>query len=144
MTNNITDAQNTLATAAALGLPVTAPTGTHFYHCRAAQFGDVFTDGDVLVSGQHSTYESAINQILHYVIDTYDKGNVDAPWLIWLFERGVYTPTPDQLASARQHWLDTHTDEQICDSYFTEDFGTWSIKIIKVQNPRIKPFTRNA
>lgn len=83
-----------------------------------------------------------MNQILEYVLNAYDTGNVDAPWRIWLHERGIHQPTPDQLASARQHWLDQHTDEQIADTYFTEDFGRWRIAIIKVNEPHEKPFAR--
>lgn len=144
MASDITVASELISTAATLGLPVPAPAATHYYYAHAIQHGNVFDDSEELVAGRHTSRQSAMNQILTYVMEQYDTpGRVSGPWLTYLEDQNNFNPTPAEITEARQHYLNTHTDEQIADNYLAVVFGQWSITEHSIAAPTPAPFTRS-
>lgn len=124
-----------VASAVALGMDVDAPMGVTV-HVAFAEDSD---EADVVyVRGYHGTRESAINELLSFAFAVWDHDDPElAPW------RGSDISDEDYgkcASPARQTWVEGHTDEQILDEFFGEDW--WGVDKLKIEKAHAKPFSR--
>jgi hypothetical protein len=154
-TNALREASDLLATAAALGLPVTAPSGTTAYQIRLHpnHYGSDLDPNQRTLDNQgvplyiHATYEGALAELASYAIAKFDAKRFvkKTPWGCpdfydtvtseeWRADMtGWVAREREAQDKARDAWVATHTNHEIVETLLGEENKRWAIRQIRIQ-----------